>query len=319
MGKGAVDRSMIKTVDLTGRVTKFSEIIPKLDEAAFQCMICGKVNRVEVGIGISNKPSPEECESCGSSFDLSFVSGESEFENYQEIVVNDARPVTVVLKEDLVDECSVGERVRVEGVWAYCEDLDEWFVEALQLKVIDEEWVSPKDSLEELDKDVERELRKELGCLEDVFDKVINTLDGRDDVLLIHEPNQKVVKDVKRLCDTVKNSSFVDLECSEDAFPSFGRGKMILGELSFLDGGPFVSAMGGIFGLCNLDQLPSRQRPALVSLLKLDKLEMVEAHLSPVVIESDVVFLASVRSDKLDKIPDFLQDKFKKIDMIECE
>ncbi len=117
-----------KMMAIDGLVKKRTEVRPKLMVAAFQCVKCGAVVRIEQDEDILKEPSEcyEDQGGCGRISSFKLLSSVSQFIDSQKIEIQEnpeglrggAQPerITVFLEDDLVGEIQPGDRVIVNGI-----------------------------------------------------------------------------------------------------------------------------------------------------------------------------------------------------------
>lgn len=110
-------------VTVDGIVRKTDEIHPRLDVAVFKCGKCGFHNVVKQTSNLLSEPAA--CSDCGARiFDL--VEGDSVFMDTQAVKLQEPlenlsggdqpRQITLILEDDLVDELTPGDKVRITGI-----------------------------------------------------------------------------------------------------------------------------------------------------------------------------------------------------------
>ena len=117
-----------KMMAIDGLVKKRTEVRPKLLVAAFQCVKCGAVIRIEQDEDILKEPSEcyEDQGGCSRVSSFKLLSNLSKFIDSQKIEIQEnpeglrggAQPerITVFLEDDLVGEIQPGDRVVVNGI-----------------------------------------------------------------------------------------------------------------------------------------------------------------------------------------------------------
>ncbi|MEA2054857.1 MAG: LAGLIDADG family homing endonuclease [Candidatus Thermoplasmatota archaeon] len=117
-----------KFIAADGLVKKVTEVRPKLEDAAFQCLKCGAIIRVPQNENILKEPLEcyEDQGGCGRRTSFRLLTEESKFIDSQKIEIQEnpedlrggAQPLrlTVYLEDDLVGSIVPGDRVTVNGV-----------------------------------------------------------------------------------------------------------------------------------------------------------------------------------------------------------
>ncbi len=93
-----------KLVSVTGTVAQATAVRPKIVNAAYRCMRCGHITMVMQGDEKLLKPLECESDTCGRKGFFELLLRESEFEDYQEIILQDSTnaKIKVVLLDNLV-------------------------------------------------------------------------------------------------------------------------------------------------------------------------------------------------------------------------
>lgn len=125
--KANVDRY----VSVSGQVSKTSKVKPKVVEAAWRCVRCGVLTRVDQDGGELRKP--HECRSCERDGPFNLDQRESEFVDHQSARIQqppedtqggNAEHVDVHLEDDVTGGFMAGDRVTVSGVLSLDTDDD---------------------------------------------------------------------------------------------------------------------------------------------------------------------------------------------------
>jgi len=107
-----------------GQVEKATDVDPKLEEAAFECQLCGTLNRVPQSGPSDDFQEPHECSGCERQGPFHINFDQSEFVDAQ--ILRLAEPpevaaggegtkIDVALEDDLTDQAEPGDRIDVTG------------------------------------------------------------------------------------------------------------------------------------------------------------------------------------------------------------
>jgi len=117
-----------KFIAVDGLVKKVTEVRPKLEDAAFQCLRCGAIIRVPQDENVLKEPLEcyEDQGGCGRRTSFRLLTEESRFIDSQKIEIQEnpeelrggAQPLrlTIYLEDDLVGNIVPGDRVTVNGI-----------------------------------------------------------------------------------------------------------------------------------------------------------------------------------------------------------
>lgn len=109
---------------IEGQVEKATDIDPKLEEAAFECQLCGSLNRVPQSGTADDFQEPHECQGCERQGPFKINFDQSEFVDAQmlrlaeppEVVAGgEGTTIDIALEDDLTDHVEPGDRVDVTG------------------------------------------------------------------------------------------------------------------------------------------------------------------------------------------------------------
>lgn len=117
-------RHMNRLIEVTGTVDSISPIESSIDEAAFECQLCGTLTRVPQSSG--DLQEPHECMGCELDKSFKINQSQSEFVDTQ-IIYLEQRPsgvntdedreiIVVELEDDLVGEVVPGNTIHVSGI-----------------------------------------------------------------------------------------------------------------------------------------------------------------------------------------------------------
>ncbi|XP_034039997.1 DNA replication licensing factor MCM4 [Thalassophryne amazonica] len=112
-------------ITISGMVIRTSQLIPEMQEAFFQCQVCGYSTRVEVDRGRIAEPAV--CRNCNNTHSLVLIHNRSVFSDKQMIKIQESpedmpagqTPHTTVVyaHNDLVDKVQPGDRVNITGIY----------------------------------------------------------------------------------------------------------------------------------------------------------------------------------------------------------
>jgi len=114
-----------RLVSVRGMITRTSQVIPDLSEAALKCRNCSKIEKVPVANGKVNEPS--KCSGCGGYLTFEIEHNLCVFSDRQHLKLQESpesipqgeTPQTIgaIVFEELVDYAHPGDRVEITGVW----------------------------------------------------------------------------------------------------------------------------------------------------------------------------------------------------------
>ncbi|WP_114576687.1 minichromosome maintenance protein MCM [Saliphagus sp. LR7] len=106
---------------ITGEISKATDVYSKIEEAAFECQVCGTLTRIpQSGRDFQE---PHECQGCERQGPFQVNFDQSEFVDAQklrvqtppEVAAGAGQDVDVFVEDDLADVATVGDRVTVTG------------------------------------------------------------------------------------------------------------------------------------------------------------------------------------------------------------
>ena len=116
-------------ISVNGIIRKNTEVLPRLQNAAFECQVCGTINYVKQERGRQDEPvrcRNEECNLDRTKTRFKLITGESEFVDVEKIEIQEnpetldggAQPqrITVILEDDLTGRLFPGDRVIIDGI-----------------------------------------------------------------------------------------------------------------------------------------------------------------------------------------------------------
>ncbi len=113
-----------RLVTVRGIVRKATDVLPRVQQAAFECQRCGTLTRIPQTSG--GFQEPHECQGCERQgpFEVNF--DQSEFEDYQKLRVQESpeglrggetpQSIDVNVDDDITGQVTAGDHVRVTGV-----------------------------------------------------------------------------------------------------------------------------------------------------------------------------------------------------------
>lgn len=169
-----------KFIAVDGIIRKANEIRPRIVNAMFECRSCMRLHEVPQKSNLISEPAL--CNDCGGrSFRL--LQEESEFLDTQTAKVQEPlenlsggeqpRQINVVLEDDLVDEVTPGDIIRITGILKTVRDdktkLFKNYIYCNYIEALEQEFEELQISLEDEEK------IKELSKDPDVYNKIINS------------------------------------------------------------------------------------------------------------------------------------------------
>ncbi|KDE60311.1 MCM family protein [Halostagnicola sp. A56] len=106
---------------IRGEVTKATDVYPKVEEAAFECQLCGTLNRIPQSD--SDFQEPHECQGCERQGPFQVNFDQSEFVDAQklrikvppELADGAGQKIDAFVEDDICGEATIGDRVVVSG------------------------------------------------------------------------------------------------------------------------------------------------------------------------------------------------------------
>ncbi|AHF99425.1 MCM / cell division control protein 21 [Halostagnicola larsenii XH-48] len=106
---------------IRGEVTKATDVYPKVEEAAFECKLCGTLNRIPQSD--SDFQEPHECQGCERQGPFRVNFDQSEFVDAQklrikvppELADGAGQKIDAFVEDDICGEATIGDRVVVSG------------------------------------------------------------------------------------------------------------------------------------------------------------------------------------------------------------
>ncbi|WIV68433.1 LAGLIDADG family homing endonuclease [Natrialbaceae archaeon AArc-T1-2] len=117
-------RHMNQLVEVRGIVRKATDVRPKIEEAAFECQLCGTLNRVPQSTG--DFQEPHECQGCERQGPFQVNFDQSEFVDAQKLRIQESpeglrggetpQSIDVHVEDDITGEVTPGDHVSATGV-----------------------------------------------------------------------------------------------------------------------------------------------------------------------------------------------------------
>ncbi|OVE83366.1 ATP-binding protein [Natronolimnobius baerhuensis] len=117
-------RDMNSLVEVHGIVRKATDVRPKIEEAAFECQLCGTLSRVPQSSG--NFQEPHECQGCERQGPFQVNFDQSEFVDSQKLRIQESpeglrggetpQALDVHVEDDITGEVTPGDHVSAAGV-----------------------------------------------------------------------------------------------------------------------------------------------------------------------------------------------------------
>lgn len=176
-------RHLNQLIEITGTVDSISQSQSKLKDAAFECQLCGTLNRLPQGRG--EKQEPHECQGCERQGPFKVKEEQSGFVDTQTIYLeqrpagvgtdDDRENIVVELRDDLVDEVVPGNTINISGVVRRDEELKDSKA-SIPDKYIDAVGISEAQQyqLDIQDKDKEEIVR--LASDDDIYEKMVESI-----------------------------------------------------------------------------------------------------------------------------------------------
>ncbi|WP_265109199.1 minichromosome maintenance protein MCM [Halosolutus halophilus] len=107
---------------ICGEITKTSDVYPKIEEAAFECKLCGTLTRVPQSSG--DFQEPHECQGCERQGPFRVNFDQSEFVDAQklrikvppELAEGAGQKIDAFVEDDIAGDVTVGDRVVITGI-----------------------------------------------------------------------------------------------------------------------------------------------------------------------------------------------------------
>ncbi|MFA9415960.1 minichromosome maintenance protein MCM [Natrinema sp. HArc-T2] len=179
-------RDMNSLVQVYGIVRKATDVRPKIEEAAFECQLCGTLTRVPQSSG--DFQEPHECQGCERQGPFRVNFDQSEFVDSQKLRIQESpeglrggetpQALDVHVEDDITGEVTPGDHVSATGVLRLEQQGDnqdkspvfDFYMEGMSVD-IDEEQFEDMDITGEDKEEIVR-----LSSSEDIYDKMIASI-----------------------------------------------------------------------------------------------------------------------------------------------
>ncbi|TYT64006.1 LAGLIDADG family homing endonuclease [Natrialba swarupiae] len=179
-------RNMNSLVQVRGIVRKATDVRPKIEEAAFECQLCGTLNRIPQSSG--DFQEPHECQGCERQGPFQVNFDQSEFVDSQKLRIQESpeglrggetpQSLDVHIEDDITGEVTPGDNVSATGVLRLEQQGDgqdkspvfDFYMEGMSVKVEEEQF----EDMNITDEDKKRIY--ELSNEEVVYDRMIASI-----------------------------------------------------------------------------------------------------------------------------------------------
>ncbi|OLZ42229.1 AAA family ATPase [Natrinema saccharevitans] len=179
-------RDMNSLVQVHGIVRKATDVRPKIEEAAFECQLCGTLTRVPQSSG--DFQEPHECQGCERQGPFRVNFDQSEFVDSQKLRVQESpeglrggetpQALDVNIEDDITGEVTPGDHVSATGVLRLEQQGDQqekspvfdFYMEGMSVE-IDEEQFEDMDITGEDKEEIVR-----LSSSEDIYEKMVASI-----------------------------------------------------------------------------------------------------------------------------------------------
>ncbi len=179
-------QSMNKLVQVRGIVRKATDVRPKIEEAAFECQLCGTLNRIPQSTG--DFQEPHECQGCERQGPFQVNFDQSEFIDAQKLRIQESpeglrggetpQALDVHVEDDITGQVTPGDHVSAVGVLRLEQQgnqqekspIFDFYMEGISVD-IDEEQFEDMDITEEDKKEIVR-----LSTEDDIYEKMVASI-----------------------------------------------------------------------------------------------------------------------------------------------
>ncbi|AHF98424.1 MCM / cell division control protein 21 [Halostagnicola larsenii XH-48] len=179
-------QNMNKLVQVRGIVRKATDVRPKIEEAAFECQLCGTLNRIPQSTG--DFQEPHECQGCERQGPFQVNFDQSEFVDAQKLRVQESpeglrggetpQALDIHVEDDITGEVTPGDHVSAVGVLRLEQQgnqqekspIFDFYMEGISVD-IDEEQFEDMDITEEDKKEIVR-----LSTEDDIYEKMVASI-----------------------------------------------------------------------------------------------------------------------------------------------
>ncbi|RQH00727.1 cell division protein [Natrarchaeobius oligotrophus] len=179
-------RDMNSLVQVRGIVRKATDVRPKIEEAAFECQLCGTLTRVPQSSG--NFQEPHECQGCERQGPFRVNFDQSEFVDSQKLRIQESpeglrggetpQSLDVHVEDDITGEVTPGDNVSATGVLRLEQQSDgqdkspvfDFYMEGISVEV-DEEQFEDMNITDEDKKKI-----YEISNQDDVYERMVGSI-----------------------------------------------------------------------------------------------------------------------------------------------
>ncbi|ELY98467.1 minichromosome maintenance protein MCM [Natrialba asiatica] len=179
-------RDMNSLVEVHGIVRKATDVRPKIEEAAFECQLCGTLSRVPQSSG--DFQEPHECQGCERQGPFKVNFDQSEFVDSQKLRIQESpeglrggetpQSLDVHVEDDITGEVTPGDHVSATGVLRLEQQSNQgektpvfdFYMEGMSVD-IDEEQFEDMDITDEDKKEI-----YEISNQEEVYEKMVGSI-----------------------------------------------------------------------------------------------------------------------------------------------
>ncbi|SEW24839.1 LAGLIDADG family homing endonuclease [Natrinema salifodinae] len=179
-------RDMNSLVQVHGIVRKATDVRPKIEEAAFECQLCGTLTRVPQSSG--DFQEPHECQGCERQGPFRVNFDQSEFVDAQKLRIQESpeglrggetpQSLDVHVEDDITGEVTPGDHVSATGVLRLEQQTDgqekspvfDFYMEGMSVDIEEEQF----EDMNITDEDKEEIVR--LSSSEDIYEKMIGSV-----------------------------------------------------------------------------------------------------------------------------------------------
>ncbi|KDE58361.1 ATPase AAA [Halostagnicola sp. A56] len=179
-------QNMNKLVQVRGIVRKATDVRPKIEEAAFECQLCGTLNRIPQSTG--DFQEPHECQGCERQGPFQVNFDQSEFVDAQKLRIQESpeglrggetpQALDIHVEDDITGEVTPGDHVSAVGVLRLEQQgnqqekspIFDFYMEGISVD-IDEEQFEDMDITEEDKKEIVR-----LSTEDGIYEKMVASI-----------------------------------------------------------------------------------------------------------------------------------------------
>ncbi|WP_049922291.1 LAGLIDADG family homing endonuclease [Halopiger djelfimassiliensis] len=179
-------RDMNSLVQVRGIVRKATDVRPKIEEAAFECQLCGTLTRVPQSSG--DFQEPHECQGCERQGPFKVNFDQSEFVDSQKLRIQESpeglrggetpQSLDVHVEDDITGEVTPGDHVSATGVLRLEQQGDgqdkspvfDFYMEGMAVDIDEEQF----EDMDITDEDKEEIVR--LSSSDDIYDQMVASI-----------------------------------------------------------------------------------------------------------------------------------------------